>query len=592
MLKRLFFSTILGLFFGFMLMMTVAAFTDGKLVFDSPYLKIGGALGFLFGIYLCILKYRKNCEIKKQQKIQQKISEQQYIRNCLINATNKTNDTKNYSSLIDSMNATYPQHKSFILQCVYEIKDIEYKNAIQIFLQCIQKNSWFSFVFANIEALSDIEIFSKDTRISLSVETKFDYSRNSHVSIFAENKSVAEIIQDIKGRKNYYEKVYNYMSSLIKHEIGEMLDKKMNYSFIFNRIVLADGHEPYIDDMLNALVYFAIADDFDVDKYTQMLRICEIYYLRDSRDINNNSKDFNVLSPVDLMIAKILNYSRGGIIDNINKQLEEWLLHGYLSWHGFKKSIEICDTLSKVLHYLKARKQEEMVLEAMFKLNLPRTAQHESRLAFLKKGIDDVPNIINEKFNGQELLYDYRSIKWDSKQIKSYFENLTINQELLTTPLLIDEWKHNITVDDFVWDIDKTFDIIKETLNEEFNSRLVCDKINTSAITDTGTEAVPSIVISTNQESMYPWLSIIVIGDQLARSNVDLAIYSIFRPDKIQLNIKNIAESNSILCNKMLVLKEGQNPRITRLIESVKAIITKELEFLFNTPDTLEAEVF
>ena len=101
------------------------------------------------------------------------------------------------------------------------------------------------------------------------------------------------------------------------------------------------------------------------------------------------------------------------------------------------------------------------------------------------------------------------------------------------------------------------------------------------SVTDSGIETVPSILISTESgrfQQSYPWLSFLVMGDQLTRNRVNLSIYVLIIPNKVEYDSNNIVEANRSISNKLIVMKEGQNPNLNRLISSIRYTVTKTIE--------------
>lgn len=524
---------------------------------------------------VCLILYFRH---RKKVDIQRKITFQNNIMNIdnyFNEEINKAN--KDYPKLVNFLTQRYVGYSDYINVWINKILAMQYATAINMF---------FNGIYGINRCLLQIEILKGITEIDNRIQHTLKYrpqfyfeNVNYKNSVFYYNQLIDNAIKQIKLRAEYYEKLYIDILTMI-NEAKRIKDTQALTAV--DIITFANTSNEYIYEMLNALVYFAIKDNYNSEKYENLFNIVKMYYYVDVSEILNlkPNDDYLVEIPINMIISQVLNYNRGGLISKTEPLLKKYLAHSNLN-------TDICDILINLFQYLKAKKQEEIVLEYMFERNLPRTAQHEARLAFLKKGINNAPDVINiESSEQNKMLYDYRSVKWDSKQVKDYFEMLTMNGEKLYVPLVFDEWKQSVPAQGFVWSDETAFEVINAAICNEFDNHFSCYTVLSRTVNDLRSEGISTIIITSNN---HPEILISVIGEQFAKSNVDLAIYGIFCPDKVQgVSDKDVSNYNSILCNQFISIKEGENPKISAMIATVKSVITRELEVWFNGTDTID----
>lgn len=525
-------------------------------------------------VILGILYYRHKEEVKIQKRMTYEMNIYDIDR-YFNEEMNKAE--KEYPKLVRDLKKQFIGYEDYINRWIDKILAIQYTTTINMF---------FSGVYGINRSLHQIEILKGireiDNRIQYTLKYQYQFlfdNVNYKNSIFYNNQSIDNTIKQIKLRAEYYEKLYVDILDMIS-EAGRL--KNTQVLTAVDKITFANTTDEYIYEMLNALVYFSIKDDYNSEQYENLFNIVKMYYYVDESEILNLRPNDNYLVeiPLNMVISQVLNYNRGGLISKTEPLLKKYLIHSDVN-------TDICDILINLFQYLKAKKQEEIVLECMFERNIPRTAQHEARLAFLKKGINNAPDLINiESSEQNKMLYDYRSVKWDSKQIKDYFEMLTMDGEKLYVPLVFDEWKQSVPAQGFVWSDETAFEVINAAIQNEFDSHFSCYTVLSGPVNDSRAEDTNTIIITS---SNYPEILISVIGEQFAKSNVDLAIYGIFCPDRVQgVSDKDVSDYNSILCNQFISIKEGQNPKISAMIATVKSVITRELEVWFNGTDTID----
>ena len=235
---------------------------------------------------------------------------------------------------------------------------------------------------------------------------------------------------------------------------------------------------------------------------------------------------------VDQIIVQTLAYQKGNMIDNINTQLAESLdvmcpltEDGY----NFAQDPSQFNILQKVFEYFQAPAQEKMVLEAMFRYNVPRTAEQEQRLAFLNRGDGAVVNIPDKGSDQKEgaLLFDYRVCKWGMKEIKSYVDGFTFNSRKVDIPVVVEGQEHNLKVSTVKWDEQNVMQVLQKCLFENFGERYNVQLIEAGAVLESGTDMLPAVFINEKEDKFDSVISqggTNVSGGQRQRLSIARAI--------------------------------------------------------------------
>lgn len=108
--------------------------------------------------------------------------------------------------------------------------------------------------------------------------------------------------------------------------------------------------------------------------------------------------------------------------------------------------------------------------------------------------------------------------------------------------------------------------------------------IEAGAVLESGTDMLPAVFINEKEDFTkgYPYLGFVVIGEQLTMHQLNLSIYVLILPDRIKYEDMMLQKINSEIMNKIIMVKEKQNPRITNFISTVNNILTSELQAWLN----------
>lgn len=359
------------------------------------------------------------------------------------------------------------------------------------------------------------------------------------------------------------------------------------YEKAVNRLLLTEFNNDDLDNAKRWLLFAALNEGVEKEAsefYDYMLRINKIIF--GDHVLDNNKRKVEILS-VDMIIAETLRLHFVNGIDKINDSLDDFLNVGCKC---FKIGQEQYNILLNVFAFLNAYKQEEMVLEAMVSNYIERTPEQEERLNFLKTqkggsslgGSSTYKPVEVQETPEDKLVYEYRSVTWKETDITNYFDSLSIQNQTVNLPFVVNEWSKNIHVDGIKWEMDKVTDRIKQVLVENFDDRFQVNIVE-SGPTGNYTEYDQTTLIVDTNTSGYPWITFNVIGEQMMKNQVTLSVYAMYTPElDVGLGESKI-ERNKSMCNKMLMLNQKQNPKINNFMTNLTDLIIKELEKWLNT---------
>lgn len=297
--------------------------------------------------------------------------------------------------------------------------------------------------------------------------------------------------------------------------------------------------------------------------------------------------------PIDLLIAQSIKSSKSGSPQEVDANLDEFLeYYPLICTSSWEDQLFI---LQKVFAYLKMYSQERKVLEFLVKNNIPRTEQIDRRLNFLKNlNQNDISNAANsiEEFSIQtsdnEIAYDYRFISWTVSEINSYMNLLTSEDKTLDLPMVVAEWNKKIPQKNIRWSTDAMQVYLDKYLHENFGDLYTTKIKNCGAVLSNEVEYEPSVYIEATDSAKYPWLSFVVTGEQLTMTQVSFAIYALYLPTKDFQCTQAVdtIEQNQKYQNRLITLKQAQNPKIKNYIESINEILISGLEAWLNNNNT------
>lgn len=207
---------------------------------------------------------------------------------------------------------------------------------------------------------------------------------------------------------------------------------------------------------------------------------------------------------------------------------------------------------------------------------------------------NDISNAANsiEEFSIQtsdnEIAYDYRFISWTVSEINSYMNLLTSEDKTLDLPMVVAEWNKKIPQKNIRWSTDAMQVYLDKYLHENFGDLYITKIKNCGAVLSNEVEYEPSVYIEATDSAKYPWLSFVVTGEQLTMTQVSFAIYALYLPTKDSQCTQAVdtIEQNQKYQNRLITLKQAQNPKIKNYIESINEILISGLEAWLNNNNT------
>ena len=212
--------------------------------------------------------------------------------------------------------------------------------------------------------------------------------------------------------------------------------------------------------------------------------------------------------------------------------------------------------------------------------------EYEAQSVDLKNQIDTKK--ANSADCDNEIAYDYRFISWTVSEINSYMNLLTSEDKTLDLPMVVAEWNKKIPQKNIRWSTDAMQVYLDKYLHENFGDLYTTKIKNCGAVLSNEVEYEPSVYIEATDSAKYPWLSFVVTGEQLTMTQVSFAIYALYLPTKDSQCTQAVdtIEQNQKYQNRLITLKQAQNPKIKNYIESINEILISGLEAWLNNNNT------
>lgn len=194
----------------------------------------------------------------------------------------------------------------------------------------------------------------------------------------------------------------------------------------------------------------------------------------------------------------------------------------------------------------------------------------------------------DQTVNFESIAYDYRFISWTVSEINSYMNLLTSEDKTLDLPMVVAEWNKKIPQKNIRWSTDAMQVYLDKYLHENFGDLYTTKIKNCGAVLSNEVEYEPSVYIEATDSAKYPWLSFVVTGEQLTMTQVSFAIYALYLPTKDSQCTQAVdtIEQNQKYQNRLITLKQAQNPKIKNYIESINEILISGLEAWLNNNNT------
>lgn len=483
-------------------------------------------------------------------------------------------------------------------------KDKTYQNCVYAFYV---ENKSLVETMRMLKPLMDIKTIKEEVRYSLKHYEYLSQDGQDIRSVLTDEEDIEAAFQRIKEAKNFSQEQCERGEEVIQETISdrdrlqELFDKK-DYQKMFNIFSKAEFNEWIFDYFKNFLLYIAFQDnnssritdsyDFTKDLVNKLFRASRVEEILENDNFERTYKMIRI--PItDMIIADAIRYNKAGMIDSINDDLEKFLK--YFPVKKEEADMSQFEVLRKVFAMLKAYKQEKMVLESMITHNIPRTDFQEKRLTFLRNssvhgwGIDSLgrksPQIIDSEESKEGMVYDYRSMSWNESDIMAYLNSLSAEDKTLKTPMVVDEWNDNLNTNNIEWDQDDFAIALTRCLKENFGDKYLQKSVRSGVLMDGDVDFEESLLILEDQRKQprYPWLHFIMSVEKLTLNQVLFSIYTLYDPNDDYKDDGDIFNRNAQIANRIIGLKQRQNPKINNYINVMKNVIVEELEKYLNT---------
>lgn len=458
-----------------------------------------------------------------------------------------------------------------------------------------------------MERIHDLQYFAIEVPALKSLDRHWNvfYPKNiAEASVLADYDTVEDGLHDIQ--EHFSDTFYSNMNAetgLINQALQlQEATESGDCIKAVSVLLFAPLEMPLYKEIGKALIFLAMQDSdelgtllyhtyCDISRKFQMLAV-------PTEEVGENNPFVSAAThevlPIDYLIAEIIRFSKTGASPELDKYLDDFLR--YYPLVCASSGIEQFSILQKVLGHYKMYVYEAKVLEFLVSNGLEHTEKQERRLAFLKStdygkaSFSDGSSFDNLSVDTKhnELAYDYRFMSWNASDINAFFTHLTGEESTLQLPVVISEWKKKITQKNVIWSLEGMCAYLTGHMRENFGDKYSAKILNCGAVVGDEVEYEPAVYIEENENGKYPWLSFIVMGDQLTMAQVSFSIYALYLPEKDNncLQATDLIEKNQKFKDRLMVLKQNQNPRIKNYIESITEILISGLDSWLNDNNT------
>lgn len=165
---------------------------------------------------------------------------------------------------------------------------------------------------------------------------------------------------------------------------------------------------------------------------------------------------------------------------------------------------------------------------------------------------------------------------------------MTSEEKTFDLPMVIAEWNKKIPQNNIHWSTDAMLVYLDKYLHENFGNQYISQIKKCGAIISNEVEYEPSVYIEPTSDARYPWISFVVTGEQLTVTQVSFSIYALYLPEQDSqcCQVADVIEKNQKYQNRLVTLKQGQNPKIKNYVESINEILISGLEAWLNSNNT------
>ena len=360
---------------------------------------------------------------------------------------------------------------------------------------------------------------------------------------------------------------------------------------LFDEIVNVDRDVKYFDDLKRTILIVAMIESEQPELSGALPDLKLAMEETFGPIVYHEGKPLKSVT-VDMLIADAIHNSKVNSIEKINDSLSTFL---NVLCKENDVGVEQYNILQEVFAWLKAYKQEAMVLEAMVSNGIARTKEQDNRLAFLNSnkkttsgnsaisfGETQSDIFFDKKNDDNILIYDYSFMSMNDSELSEYFNNLSMENRTIDHTVVVEEWANSVEIQGVTWNDESIKNSIDNALKQNFGDKFIVSIKNCGVFSDGWSDNTPAIVISATDEQSLPWLSYIIIGEQIILNQMNISIYALYRPELDSLS-QSIYERNQQMEKKIVMLRKKQNPKINTLIQIVTNLLVKELEIWVNS---------
>lgn len=373
----------------------------------------------------------------------------------------------------------------------------------------------------------------------------------------------------------------NIEHALTDRKIGdnELTDENVDQFLVFHHM-LYQVTPKELDELKQLVLYLALEEERGIFNQGTYYLAGQLAYITFGITCALEGGGTQLYPGVDTILAEAIRKAKSGTLDEFNAVFEDWISTcvGYVDDDQFA-------IMQEVFNIIGAYSSERILLQTIIERSFPHSPEQEKRLAFLKENQSVLSQDLTKYApvveiagdaacsdikEGQMLVYDHRFLTWSTNEIEKYFKSLTLANKRHTVAAVVDKWAKTVTLGGSRWDNAQVADIVRETVKQEFDNGYTVIPVKAGVIVDDEIDSTPATYIRATENSRYPDISLLVVGEPMTKTQVHLSIFILAIPD-------DSADCNDKLLKRIVAVKEKHNPRLDTYVETFKSIITDRL---------------
>lgn len=160
-------------------------------------------------------------------------------------------------------------------------------------------------------------------------------------------------------------------------------------------------------------------------------------------------------------------------------------------------------------------------------------------------------------------------------------------------PFVVKEWNKDINMSINEINIENIGKLINDAFHDNYDNRFTV-RLLTAKTTDNYSDSTKMISIMSDKDEEikngYSWIIYFVTIEKISNQQIAFSVYTLYFPalDVEIIDDKSIIEKNRICAQKIILLKEMQNPKINRNIQNINNLIIDVLEKWANNENEKE----